>query len=195
MAMADSEGQAGPPGPRTTTWSRVVMNQACRELLGELEYGSFDTLEVSGRAWQDFGFASYRAVEFPDFDICAAPLAERFDLIIAEQVFEHLLYPYRAGRNVHAMLRPGGWFLVSVPFLVKVHGYPIDCTRWTALGLRHFLHECGFPLEQIEAGAWGNRDCIIANFERWIVYEPTLHDLTNEPDFPYHVWALARRGP
>jgi SAM-dependent methyltransferase len=193
--MADRDSQASPPGPNTTTWSRVVMNSACRELLAKLDYAGFDTLEISGRAWQAFGFARYRTVEFPAFDVCAGPLDERFDLIIAEQVFEHLLYPYRAGRNVHAMLRPGGWFLISVPFLVKVHAYPIDCTRWTALGLRHFLHECGFPLEQIEAGAWGNRDCVIANFDRWVAYEPDAHDLRNEPDFPYHVWALAQRGP
>lgn len=171
------------------------MNHACADLLHALPCATFDAFEISGRGWRDFGFASYRTADFPDFDICAVPLDETFDLIIAEQVFEHLLYPYRAGRNVYEMLRPGGWFLVSVPFLVKVHDYPIDCTRWTELGLKHFLHECGFPLESICTGSWGNRACIAANFAGWVVYDPATHDLSNEPEFPYHVWALARRNP
>ncbi|WAS91500.1 hypothetical protein [Nannocystis punicea] len=84
---------------------------------------------------------------------------------------------------------------MSVPFLVKVHRYPVDCTRWTELGLKHFLHECGFPLAPIRTGSWGNRACVAANFDDWVVYDPAIHDLTDEPDFPYHVWALARREP
>lgn len=182
------------PGVKMTTWSRVVMNQTCSEWLRALPYTSFDTLEISGRSWQDFGFARYRSVDYPAYDICAGALGETFDLIIAEQVFEHLIYPYRAGRHVNAMLRPGGWFLISVPFLVKVHNYPVDCTRWTELGLKHFLHECGFPLDSIKTGAWGNRACILANFDRWVMYDPEAHDLTNEPEFPYHVWALAQQA-
>lgn len=180
---------------RPLTWSRVVMNAECEKLVGALPCAQMSALEISGRQWRDFGFAEYRIAGYPDFDICAGPLDETFDMVIAEQVFEHLLYPYRAGRNVHAMLKPGGYFLCSVPFLVKVHDYPHDCTRWTALGLKHFLHECGFPLESIDAGEWGNRACIVANFDDWVMYDPERHDLTNEPDFPYHVWALARRAP
>lgn len=179
---------------RPLTWSRVVMNRACEALVGRLPHRGFDALEISGRQWADFGFASYRQAGLPEFDLCAGPLAETFDLIIAEQVFEHLLHPYRAGRHVHAMLRPGGYFLCSVPFLVKVHDYPHDCTRWTALGLKHFLHECGFPLEGIEADEWGNRACVEANFDDWVLYDADAHDLTHEPDFVYHVWALARRS-
>jgi len=171
------------------------MNQACADLVRALPWAQYDALEVSGRTWCEFGFASHRGVDFPDYDICAGPLAQRFDIVIAEQVFEHLLYPYRAACNVHAMLRPGGWFLISVPFLVKVHHYPIDCTRWTEIGLRHFLHECGFPLGSITTGSWGNRACVIANFAGWVVHDPAVHDLSNEPEFPYHVWALAQKAP
>lgn len=144
------------------------------------------------RNLQVFGLASHRSVSCPDYDVRAGLLTESFDLAIVEQVFEHLLYPYRAARHVLQMLKPGGWFLISVPFLVKVHDYPVDCTRWTELGLKHFLHERGFPLEGIQTGSWGNRDCAIANFSAWVPYDKARHALTNDPDFPYHVWALAR---
>lgn len=185
------------PTTHPVSWSRVVMNQAVAAGLRELPFQELSALEISGRTWQDFGFASYQTVDFPEYDLCAGPLPgqDPFDLIIAEQVFEHLLYPYRAGQHVLKMLRPGGWFVISVPFLVKVHGYPVDCTRWTELGLKHFLHECGFPLGTIRTGSWGNRACILANFDGWVVYDPSRHDLTNEPDFPYHVWAFAQREP
>jgi SAM-dependent methyltransferase len=174
------------------TWSRVIMNQETANMLKPLPFPQWTALEISGSAWQDFGFREYKNINYPEYDICAEPLPEKFDLIIAEQIFEHLLYPYRAGRNVISMLNPGGYFLISVPFLVKVHNYPIDCTRWTETGLKYFLHECGFPLDSIQTGSWGNRQCIIANFSQWIVYDPLSHSLDNEPEFPYHVWALAR---
>lgn len=182
------------PSVSPITWSRVVMKEACTQLLNALPCAEYSTLEISGHKWRTFGFKHYQTADYPDFDLCREVLPERFDLIIAEQVFEHLRYPYRAGRHVLEMLKPGGYFLISVPFLVKVHEIPIDCTRWTELGLKHFLEECGFPLDDIVTGSWGNRACIIANFEDWIMYNPPEHPLHNEPEFPYHVWALARRS-
>src|SRR5690606_20941245 len=104
-----------------------------------------------------------------------------------------LLWPYRATKHVLEMLEPGGYFMISVPFLVRVHGYPIDCTRWTDLGLKHLLAECGFPIEDIQTGSWGNRSSVRANFRYWWSYIPWLHSLRNEQNFPHVVWALARK--
>ena len=178
-----------------TRWSRVVMDRETRKLVEALNPRSLDALEISGCDWRDFGFAGYRQVHYPDYDLCEGPLPERFDLVIAEQVFEHLLWPYRAGRHVCQMLRPGGHFLITTPFLVKVHNWPVDCTRWTELGLKHFLAECGFELETIQTGAWGNRKCIWAhlNSSRPLTYREKKHSLENEPAFPHHIWAMARK--
>jgi SAM-dependent methyltransferase len=134
------------------------------------------------------------SADYPEYDVCDGPLWESaFDLVIAEQVFEHLRWPYRAARNVHQMLRPGGYFLMTTPFLLRVHGSPIDCSRWTELGLRHLLAEGGFDLSRIRTESWGNRECVVANFDRWETYDPREHSLNNEPDFPVVVWALARK--
>jgi hypothetical protein len=89
-------------------------------------------------------------------------------LIIADQVFEL----YRLLANVHVMLRPGGHFLVTTPFLVRIHDVPYDCLRWTPLGLKHLLAKTGFPIEKIKA---------------W------FRSLRNEEAFPVAVWALAQR--
>ena len=159
-----------------------------------LHPSSLDVLEISGDNWKNAGFKSYRSVAYPEYDICAEALPQTFDLIIAEQVFEHLLWPYRAGRNVHQMLRPGGHFLISTPFLIRIHNFPVDCSRWTELGLKHFLAECGFPLENTRTDSWGNRSCVIQNLDHFLTtYRPSKHSLENEPDYPYHVWALTRK--
>ena len=93
--------------------------------------------QASGRAVRPIGRCDRRPRTI------GTPLDDTFDLIIAEQVFEHLLWPYRAARNVHRMLRPGGSFLITTPFLVKIHPVPNDCSRWTETGMKHLLAEAG----------------------------------------------------
>nr|WP_245310866.1 hypothetical protein [Bradyrhizobium valentinum] len=103
--------------------------------------------------------------------------------MIADQVFEHLPWPMRAGRNVYKMLRPGGYFIIATPFLVRVHDVPIDCCRWTKQGLSYLLQECGFREQDIKLDAWGNRKCLKANLFKWRRYG-WYRSLANEPNFP-----------
>lgn len=174
-------------------WVRIVMDRRTQELVENLNYGDFETLEISGKKWKDFGFRSYENKFFPELDICKSKLNKSYDLIIAEQVFEHLAYPYRAGKNVFEMLNSGGYFLITTPFLLRIHPDPIDCNRWTPLGLKYFLNECGFELEDIITDSWGNRECLKANLDSWKGYNPKLHSLENEHDLALVVWALARK--
>jgi hypothetical protein len=178
-------------------WVRVVMYRECAAWLRALRPETLDLLEISPEApdadpFMHLGFRSVERVGYPDFDVCRDRLERSFDVIVADQVFEHLLWPYRAGRNVHAMLRPGGYFLVTTPFLIRVHDYPVDCSRWTELGLKHFLAECGFPFEGVRTASWGNRAAVKANFSRWASWR-WWRSLRNEPSFPVSVWALARK--
>jgi SAM-dependent methyltransferase len=182
-------------GGEDQNWSRVVMRRECRQFIEALQPGRLKALEISGSFFGEVGFREYKSVQHPEYDVCAEPLPDTFDLIIAEQVFEHLLWPYRAGRNVYQMLNTGGHFLISTPFLVKVHKIPDDCTRWTETGLKYFLAECGFPLEGIRTGSWGNTACVKAHLREQepVRYRRRIHSLHNEPDYPYHVWALAQK--
>ena len=175
-------------------WTRTVMYRECFALLRAMGPERLDALEISaGDKWQKLGFRSFTEANYPQFDICQDVLSQRFDLIIADQVWEHLLWPYRAARHVHEMLRPGGHFLITTPFLIRVHEIPTDCTRWTETGIKHFLAECGFPLEGIRTWSWGNRDCVKANFSRW-ARRGWFGSLRNEKNFPVTVWALAYKA-
>jgi SAM-dependent methyltransferase len=175
-------------------WVRRVMDRETRKLVHSVQPHQRSALELSGDYWGRIEqFKTYRSVHYPEFDICASALSEQFDLIFAEQVFEHLLWPYRAGKHVYEMLRPGGYFLMTTPFLIRIHEVPVDCSRWTETGIRYFLAECGFDLERIKTGSWGNIACVRANFWRWARYRRWWHSLDNEPNFPVSVWAFAQK--
>ena len=177
-------------------WCRVVMNNEIERFIRSLDCSRLDVLEISGTGSEGrYNFRSYRSVQYPSYDVCDAPLAkEQFDLVIAEQVFEHVLRPDRAAANVLRMLRPGGAFVVSTPFLLKVHGSPYDLYRWTEHGMRQLLETTGFIV--ISTGSWGNRDCLFADMTPdlgWTIYRPGLHSLRNEPQFAIVVWAFAQK--
>jgi SAM-dependent methyltransferase len=181
-------------GAEGEQWVRKAADLQIVRMVSELRPERFSALEISGGIWKTrVAFRSYVSLDFPEFDICAAPPPGTYDFIAAEHVFEHLLYPYRAARNVFAALNPGGYFLMATPFMVGLHPCPHDCTRWTEEGAKYFLSEAGFPLELIRTGSWGNRKCIKANFKRAIRYRRLLHSLKNEGNMPVTVWALARK--
>jgi SAM-dependent methyltransferase len=117
-----------------------------------------DVLEISpgwNGMWGKLPARSYRTVDYPDFDICKDALPEQFDLVIADQVLEHVARPIDAVRNIYAMVKPGGFAAIATPFLFRVHARPHDYNRWTAAGLEQLLSQGGFSQEWITSDAWG----------------------------------------
>lgn len=182
-------------GYDTTDWVRVELYRNAFAFIEQLGPERLKVLEISaGSRWRDrFAFGSFTGTSYPPFDICTDTLPEQFDLIIADQIFEHLRWPARAARNVYAMLRPGGYFIIAAPFLVRYHPSPIDCNRWTAEGLSCFLQEAAaFPETNIKVSAWGNLACVKANLTRWRK-RGFFGSLRNEPEYPVMVWAFAMK--
>lgn len=173
-------------------WTRVVPYRECTEIIRGMQPETLDVLEISaGKYWQTMGFKSFTDMNFPEYDIVKDTLDRKFDLIIADNVFEHVTFPYRAARNVLKMLKPGGTFLTLTPFLIRYHPIPTDCSRWTELGIRNFLIETGFDENHIQTGSWGNSACVKANLKKW-ARRGWFGSLKNDPNFPVTVWAFAR---
>ena len=178
-------------------WCRVVMNRETLKFVQSLPCTGIDVFEISGDGWNDqrFGFRTYRNAYYPEHDICNAPVgSEICDLVILEQVLEHVRFPDRALRHSLQMLRPGGWVLVTTPFLLRFHPQPLDLYRWTADGLKVLLEEAGF--QDVVTDSWGNRDCLFADMTPgpdWTYFDPERHSLANEPQFPIVVWGYARK--
>lgn len=180
--------------------NRVVMKPASRRMIRALGPQGLDVAEISGKWGRRFNFKTYRQFRFPTHDICSGPFEENgrmltFDLILANQVWEHLDRPYAATRHVHAMLRPGGHFWLAVPFFVPFHAAPQDCSRWSARGLRNLLIEAGFDEGGIQAAQWGNVHVARRNLEDvWPPqHDPETDDLTDDPAMPVCAWALAQK--
>ena len=177
-------------------WLRTAQTADWLETLKSLEPANLDVLEVSPGArmvWRDLDFKSYESVQFPDFDICEMTTGKTYDVVIADNVLEHVKRPHRAVHNILEMLRPGGVFYVTTPFMVMVHGAD-DYYRWTEIGMRVLLEDAGFPPDGIKIKSWGNRACIKANFDDWKVHG-WHREMRNEENLPVTIWATAQKGP
>jgi SAM-dependent methyltransferase len=178
-------------------WQRKVLNDAVVRHLESLDPPSLSAAEISGDSRAGLPWRRFESLNYPEFDLCA-PLDGRggYDVVVCEQVIEHVVDPWAAARNLRGLCAPGGHVVVSTPFLVRVHELPAygmrDYWRFTPRGLRTLLEQAG--LEVDEVGSWGNRDCVVANFDRWPAYRPH-HSLRDEPDLPVQVWAFARNAP
>jgi SAM-dependent methyltransferase len=175
-------------------WQRAVLNQAVDAQIASLDPNRCVAAEISGAAHAGKPWKEYVSLMYPEFDVCA-PLEDprRYDVVICEQVLEHVPDPWAAVSNLRAMCTPGGHLIVSTPFLVRVHELPLfamgDYWRFTPRGLRTLLESAGLDVETVDS--WGNRACVIGNFGRWAARRP-WHTMRNEPDFPVQVWAFAR---
>lgn len=184
-----------------TSLNRVAMTRMSRRMIQELGPSNLDVAEISGKWGLMFTFRSYQRFQFPQWDICAGPYrdddggVQDFDLILANQVWEHLDRPHAAARNVLEMLRPGGHFWLAVPFFVPFHAAPADCARWSARGLSNLLIEAGFDPDRITARQWGNRNAALRNMEeKWPPkYRPATDSLDNDPAMPICAWAMAQK--
>jgi len=151
-------------------------------------------VEVSGANWTGLPWRTHEMVDYPGFDLCAPPqmLPGPYDLVICEQVLEHVRDPMTAIRTLKRLCKPSGHVFVSTPFLIRLHGHPEDFWRFTPTGLDHLLRSQG--LSPLWVRSWGNRRVIVANFDSWVARMP-WQTLRDEPNLPVVVWPLAAVTP
>jgi len=77
--------------------------------------------------------------------------------------------------------------------MIRYHPIPMDCTRWTELGMARFLEEAGFYRDHIQTGSWSNANAVKANMYRWARagWRRKFH---NDKNFPVTVWAIAQKS-
>ncbi len=175
-------------------WQRVPLNESVRRHIESLSPPTRTAAEISGAARSNHTWKSFTSLNYPEFDLCA-PLRDRgtFDVVICEQVIEHVVDPWAAAANLRGLCSPGGHVIVSTPFLIRIHELPAygmyDYWRFTPRGLRTLLERAGLVVDHVES--WGNRGCLVGNLDRWPAYR-RWQSLRNEPNLPVQVWAFAR---
>lgn len=73
-----------------------------------------------------------------------------YDCALCLEVLEHVPQPILAIREIYRILRPGGLFIFSTPYLCRIHDQPCDYFRFTVYGLRIILAECQFKVIDIK---------------------------------------------
>lgn len=73
-------------------------------------------------------------------------MRESIDMVICNQVFEHVSQPFDAAKALFGLVKPGGYVLVTVPFLARYHGVPYDFFRYTIQGASAIFVAAGFEV-------------------------------------------------
>lgn len=81
------------------------------------------------------------------------PLAnESFSNAFSTEAFELISNPDEILAEIHRVLIPGGYFLITVPFVWEEHWLPFDYCRYTSSGIKTLLERNKFEIiEQIKS--------------------------------------------
>ncbi|TDN89147.1 ubiquinone/menaquinone biosynthesis C-methylase UbiE [Salegentibacter sp. 24] len=94
----------------------------------------------------------------PDFtwDGISMPFkSESFDCAFGTEVLEHCPEPEIVLKEIHRILKPGGIFFFTVPFLWNLHEVPNDEYRYTPFALKRHFKNSGFKEVELKAtGGW-----------------------------------------
>lgn len=84
------------------------------------------------------------------------PLADAsVDCAMATEVLEHCPEPSVVLKEIRRVLKPGGVFFFTVPYIWPLHDAPYDFFRYTPFALEKLLVEAGFEHAQVQAlGGW-----------------------------------------
>ncbi|MDP2638729.1 MAG: methyltransferase domain-containing protein [Candidatus Azambacteria bacterium] len=74
----------------------------------------------------------------------------KYDSAICISVIEHLLEPQLALDEIYRVLKPGGYLLLTTPWIYPFHGEPSDCFRYSRFALKHMLEKSGFKLVSVQ---------------------------------------------
>ena len=70
---------------------------------------------------------------------------------IATEVLEHSFYPEKTLLEINRVLKPGGTFFFTVPFIWPLHEVPYDAYRYTPFSLKMHLENAGFTSVNIRS--------------------------------------------
>lgn len=171
---------------------RVAEDRAVFGFFASLGPESLDAVEVSGGG-TPHPWKSFTRLAYPDFDLLDPDHAERYDVVICRHVLEHVADPWVAMRSLRDLARPGGYVVVTTPFMVKIHRDPRDLWRFTPDGITTLMETVG--LDVVEVGGWGNAWAVAMNARIWIADRPVLRRflMHNNPATPLVVWGIGRR--
>jgi SAM-dependent methyltransferase len=83
-------------------------------------------------------------------DLCSLPISNnQVDLLFSSSVLEHVYDPGQAVREMHRVVKAGGYVYAEIPFMRAFHLAPIDYQRYTLPGIEALFSRHGFsPIDK-----------------------------------------------
>jgi len=144
------------------------------------------------------GLCNIETTFFPQTDLCALPHeANTFDMVVSDQVLEHVYDPKLAVEESVRVARPGGLIVHTTCCVNPIHGRP-DYWRFTPDGLELLVPDGAWL---VDTGRWGNPLVwlVVALGARFVPvpharWHP-LHWLAtwNHPDWPVVTWLVMKK--
>lgn len=75
---------------------------------------------------------------------------DSFEVVVSQEVLEHLPDPFFVVEEIHRVLKPGGVFYCQVPFTISYHPGPTDFWRFTKEGLLQLFPEPEWTVEDVD---------------------------------------------
>lgn len=78
-----------------------------------------------------------------------------FDCALSTEVLEHVQNPGPFLAETYRVLKPGGIYYFTVPFIWPLHEVPHDAYRYTPFSIRQIMQNAGFTVVDLEPlGGW-----------------------------------------
>ncbi|MBK8805327.1 MAG: methyltransferase domain-containing protein [Bacteroidales bacterium] len=98
------------------------------------------------------------------------------DIVISNQVLEHVNNDLESVKESYRVLKPNGFFIGSVPHISPIHLEPYDYRRYTELGLRKILEDSDFKIVKIEGNGGVHRAFAVTVMMDWYLSEFKLDE-------------------
>lgn len=107
----------------------------------------------------------------------------RFDLVMCNQVLEHVPDPIMAFKNLNFLTKQGGYIWVSIPVINRIHNEPNFYSSGYHPRYLQFLAD-EFQLDTIHIGAWGSLKYKLFSVSRnWPPLRKLKRGLRSNSDF------------
>lgn len=195
-------------------WIRAVYYDSIRKTLRGLRWPpSPDTLavveyaEVEGiipKILREITAIDLCLAPYPAYDIQLAALHFRpdsLDVLIADQVLEHVPYPWEAVKQCAYIVKPGGLLIFGTPWLYPYHAAPKDYWRLSRDAYATLFEDN--DIDVIEIGGWGGNEIfefalqtdglLTTNRTIAMADDAELFDMEVDEDYAIEVWAIGRK--
>lgn len=141
---------------------------------------------------------TFTVTQYPQTDIMNLTKLgkEKFDLVVSDQVLEHVPNPFTAVEQMHRVLKTGGLAINTSCAFNPIHDQP-DYFRFTKDGFRE-IHKSFSKIILLES--WGNHKAIsrfvksgVKSFDVRKAFGEKELATENEENWPWSVWCIAKK--